>query len=261
MKVSIITVVYNNQEFIRCAIDSVLAQDYEKIEYIVIDGASDDGTKEIIESYGNRISNFTSEKDNGIYDAINKGIRLATGDIVGVLHSDDFYAEKNSISRVVRAFKKEKTDSVFADLVYIDPLNSNQITRYYNSGHFSPAKFSSGWMPAHPTFFTRKDYYQKHGLYNTDYSIASDFELLCRFFHKHKLSYKYLPIVLVVMRKGGLSTRNLKSNWIVNREMVRACRENGISTNYFLIYSKYFFKFWELFFIKNKMDKKPLLIQ
>ncbi|MEA3491676.1 MAG: glycosyltransferase family 2 protein [Campylobacterota bacterium] len=246
MKVSIITVVYNNKDTILDAIDSVLNQNYDDIEYIIIDGNSTDGTIDIIKSYGNKISQFISEPDSGIYDAMNKGIRLATGDVVGILNSDDFYIDDKVIGRVVGEFEEKGVDSLFADLVYVKPDNLKKYVRRYSSKSFKPSKFAYGWMPAHPTFFVKKEFYDKHGLYKTDYQIASDYELLIRFLHKYKLSYSYIDAVLTVMRMGGASTSGLKSNWILNKEILRGCRENGIRTSLVKIYSKYPKKILEL---------------
>ena len=239
MKVSIITVVYNNANFIKDAIESVLTQSYENIEYIVIDGASNDGTVEIIKRYGNKITHFLSEKDHGIYDAMNKGLKLASGDIIGILNSDDFYISNNVINMVVEVFLYNNVDSVFADLVYVNPDNLAKVVRYYDSSYFSPSKFSYGWMPAHPTFFVRRDIYEKYGFFKTDYKIAADYELLVRFLGKHRISYFYLQIPLVKMRIGGVSTTSLKNNFILNQEILRACSENGIYSNWLMVLSKY----------------------
>lgn len=246
MKVSIITVVYNNRFTIADAIESVLSQNHFEIEYIIIDGLSTDGTKEIIQSYGNRITRFVSEKDKGIFDAMNKGVSLATGDVVGILNSDDFYLNNDVISTVVREFEAKNVDSVFADLVFIKKECPQKIVRYYNSSRFKPEKVAFGWIPPHPTFFVKRNIYEKYGLFKTDYKIASDYELIARFLSKYKISYSYIPKVIVKMRMGGLSTKNYKSNWILNKEIVRACAENGIKTNIFKVYSKYFTKCLQL---------------
>ncbi len=246
MKISIITVVYNNKDTIGHAIDSILEQTYKDIEYIIIDGNSTDGTVDIINSYGDKITAFVSEPDKGIYDAMNKGIRLATGDVVGILNSDDFYINDEVIGRVVKEFEERGVDSVFADLVYVKPDNLKRYVRRYSSKKFKPSKFAYGWMPAHPTFFVKKVFYDQHGLYKTDYKIAADYELLIRFLHKYKLSYSYIDAVLTVMRMGGASTSGLKSNWILNKEILRGCHENGIRTSLAKIYSKYPKKILEL---------------
>ncbi len=246
MKISIITVVYNNKETIAHAIDSVLGQKYKDIEYIVIDGNSSDGTVDVVKSYGKKISKFVSEPDRGIYDAMNKGIRLASGDVVGILNSDDFYIDDEVIGRVVREFEEKKVDSVFADLVYVKPDDLGKYVRRYSSKKFKPSKFAYGWMPAHPTFFVKKTFYDQHGLYKTDYKIAADYELLIRFLHRYRLTYSYIDAVLTVMRMGGASTSGFRSNWILNKEILRGCHENGIRTNLAKIYSKYPKKILEL---------------
>lgn len=250
MKISIITVVYNNKNTIQDAINSVLSQDYDDIEYIIVDGASTDGTveviKDVVKRYPERSIKFISEKDDGIYDAMNKGISLATGDIIGILNSDDFYINNDVISTVVNAFMAENVDSVFADLVYVRADDSDKIVRYYSSATFHPKKMAYGWMPAHPTFFAKKKTYEQYGLYKTDYQIASDYELIARLLVKNKVNYSYIPKVLVKMRTGGVSTMNLKSNWILNKEILRACAENGIKTNIIKVLSKYPTKILEL---------------
>lgn len=247
MKVSIITVVRNNKETIRDAIESVLKQTYKDIEYIVIDGASTDGTVEVVRSYQDKISKFVSERDNGLYDAMNKGLALASGDIVGILNSDDFYVDRFVIERVVKEFKSRHVDSVFGDLVYIKPDNLYKTVRYYDSGHFNPKKFAYGWMPAHPTFFVKNEVYKKYGLFRVDLKIAADFDLLVRFLYTHKISYGYIKKVLVKMRTGGVSTSGFKSLVVLNREILQVCRDNGIKTNLLKVYSKYPAKILGLF--------------
>lgn len=246
LKLSIITVVRNNQSYIEDCLKSVIEQKYPNYEYIIIDGGSTDGTLDIIKNYRDHISILVSEPDGGIYDAMNKGIRLATGDIVGMLNSDDFYISNDVLTEVVSEFIQKGVDSIFADLVYVDRNNKNKIVRYYKSANFSPKKFAYGWMPAHPTFFVRRICYEKYGLFKTDYKISADYELLVRLLAKNKVSYSYLPKVIIKMRNGGISTSSLKNNWILNMENIRACRENGIQTNIFKAFSKYFVKIFQL---------------
>ena len=250
MRISIITVVYNSKDTIQDAMDSVLLQEYDDLEYIIVDGASTDGTVEVIneaiEINSKRNIKFISEKDSGIYDAMNKGISLATGDIIGMLNSDDFYINHNIISTVVNEFMTNSVDSVFADLLYVRADDSDKIVRYYSSAGFHPKKMAYGWMPAHPTFFVKREIYEQYGLYKCDYQIAADYELIARFLVKNKVSYSYIPKVLVKMRTGGASTRNLKSNWILNKEILRACAENGIKTNIIKVLSKYPTKIFQL---------------
>ena len=217
------------------------------VEFIIVDGKSKDGTVQVIERHQDEVNFWISEPDKGLYDAINKGLRLATGDIVGVLHSDDFYHREDTLSQVVNAFQEYGVESVFGDVIFVKPDDLTKTVRYYNSGKFSPEKFKLGIMPAHPTFFTYRSNYEKYGYYRTDYKISADFELLVRFLHTHRLSYYHLPVDLITMRTGGLSTKSWKSNLIINQEDLRACRENGIETNYFRLYSRYFGKIRELF--------------
>ena len=247
MKVSLITVSFNSASTITDTIESIHAQDYDDIEYIIVDGASKDNTVEIIKSFGSKIDKWISEPDKGIYDAMNKAIRMATGEVVGILNSDDFYSATNIVSQVASAFHDSSMDAVFGDLVFVDPNNLKKIVRKYSSAKWHPEKFARGFMPAHPTFFVRRKYYEQIGLFKTDYKIAADYELLIRFLYVHKLKYKYLPINMVTMRKGGVSSNGILSNIILNDEIIRGCRENGIPTNVFKVYPKYFTKLFELF--------------
>jgi glycosyltransferase involved in cell wall biosynthesis len=238
MKISIITVVYNGREVIKDAIDSVLSQTYQNIEYIIIDGSSNDGTIEVVQRYGDKITKFVSEPDNGLYDAMNKGILLASGDVIGILNSDDYYVDEFCISKVVNEFKTRKINTLFSDLVYVMPDNLEKIVRYYDSSNFTPSKFAYGWMPAHPTFFVKKEVYEKYGMFRTDLKIAADFDLMVRFLYTHKITYHYMKEVLIKMRVGGVSTSFI-SIWINNIETLRVCRDNGIKTNMLKILSKY----------------------
>jgi len=237
-RISIITVVWNNATTIKDAIDSVLRQTYENIEYIVVDGASTDGTVAIVQNYGSKITRFISEKDKGLYDAMNKGIKLATGDIVGILNSDDFYIDEFVIEKVVNKFKEKKVDSIFADIVFVKPDNLNKVVRYYDSSRCMPDKFQYALYPAHPTFFVRKWVYEKYGVFKTDYKIGADFDIIVRFLYTNKISYSYIEIPIIKMRIGGVST-SFSSIWINSIEQLRVCRENGIKTNIFKILMKY----------------------
>jgi len=237
LKVSVITVTFNSEDYISNAVDSVLGQSYKNIEYIVIDGESTDKTVNILQSYEGRISKFISEKDTGIYDAMNKGISLASGDVVGILNSDDFYIDEFVIEKVVKEFEK-KIDCLYADLVYVRSKNLSKVVRYYDSSHFSPSKFAYGWMPAHPTFFVKKDIYNKQGVFRTDLKIAADFDLMVRFLYTHNLVCSYMKEPIIKMRVGGVST-SFSSIWINNIEALRVCKDNGIKTNIFKILSKY----------------------
>ncbi len=246
MKVSIITVVFNGEKYIRSCIESVLAQDYPEIEYIVIDGNSSDNTCEIVKSFGQKIHRLVSEPDKGIYDAMNKGIRLASGDLIGILNADDFYASGKIISEVVGGFSGSDSDLLFGDLIYVKPDNENRIVRYYRGKSFTKSRLKFGDMPPHPTMFVKRKIYESKGLYKTDYRICADFDMISRLIAVEGLKWKYMPLTMVVMRTGGVSTSGIRSRLAVNREILRACRENGIRTNSLLIWMKYFRKIFQL---------------
>jgi glycosyltransferase involved in cell wall biosynthesis len=246
-KVSVITVSYNSAATIADTVNSVLTQTFPDIEYIVVDGASTDGSKEIVVYYGNKISKFISEPDKGIYDAINKGIRLATGDIIGILNSDDFFYDNQVIEKVVKTFSENNIDSVIGDVQFVDPLKTSKVVRYYSSKHFSLKKFKYGYMPPHPSFYVKRELFEKLGYYKTDYKIAADYELIMRYLLTNKVRYKYIEFPVVSMRSGGISNKSLRSNYTLNKEIARACRENGVRTNFFFIYSKYFTKIFQFF--------------
>jgi len=233
MKVSIITVCYNSEATIRDTIESVLAQDYQNLEYIVIDGQSTDKTVEILQSYGDRITHFISEADRGMYDGLNKGIQLASGDVVGMLNADDFYIDNKVISDVVSCLEKEKADALYADLYYVDNKDTNQIKRYWQSGEYKQGAFLKGWMPPHPTFFIRKRFYEKYGGFRLELKSAADYELMLRMLHKHQLSVAYLKRVIVKMRIGGMSNASLKNRLRANREDRKAWELNDLKPGAF----------------------------
>lgn len=247
MKISIITVVHNGEKYIEDCIKSVLGQTYPNIEYIVVDGNSKDRTLEIIDRYRDRISTIISEPDRGIYDAMNKGISAARGDVIGFLNADDVYTRNDVLESVARNFKQSDIDALYGDVVYVAPENMEKPVRYYSSKGFTPNLFSYGFMPAHPTFYAKRSLYGKYGLFKPDYRIAADFELVMRFMLRGNLKTAYLQMPFVKMRTGGSSTKNFKSNIIINQEIKRACAENGVSTNYLKIYSKYAIKLFQLF--------------
>lgn len=247
MKVSIITVVYNGAATIAEAVASVLAQDYPDLEYIVIDGASKDQTLDILRGYADRIHVLVSEPDKGIYDAMNKGLARATGDIVGILNADDLYAHPGVISQVVAAMTSTGTDTLYADLTYFRDDDPEAVMRYYSGKGFHLKRFEVGDMPPHPTFFVRRACYQAHGLFDTSYRICADFELMVRFLYVQRLRAHYLPAVLVRMRAGGISDGGWRGRHRVNLEIQRAMRQNGLHAPMWKIYSKYFRKIWQLF--------------
>jgi len=205
MKISIITVVYNGKNTIEDCLRSVRNQTYPSIEHIIIDGGSTDGTVEVIKRYEDRIVYWISEPDKGIYDAINKGIRESTGDIIGILHSDDFYTDENVINDVVKAISANKVDSCYGDIIYVDRKDTNKVTRYWRAGEYDREKFRKGWMPPHPTFFCKRSIYEKYGLLNLDFPLAADYELMLRFLYKYQVSATYIPRILVKMRTHGTS--------------------------------------------------------
>jgi glycosyltransferase involved in cell wall biosynthesis len=244
---SIIAVCFNSVATIRDAIDSVLSQDYPGIEYIVIDGGSTDGTVDVIRSYGSRIDSYVSERDRGIYDAMNKGLELARGDVVGMLNSDDIYSDSKVVSSLMAAMTAAQADSVFADVVYVDRSDPSREVRYYDSGRWRPSRFRYGLMPAHPTFFVRRELYSRVGRFSVDYRIAGDFEMLVRILYCARASYVHVPRPVVRMRRGGISTRGIRPLWLLNREIVRACRSNGLWTALPLVLLKIPLKLLEFF--------------
>ena len=248
MKVTIVTVTLNSEISIQHCIQSVNNQTFENIEHIIVDGKSTDNTLLLISSTPSRIKTVVSEKDKGIYDAINKGIQLASGDIVGILNSDDFLATPYVIEKIVNEFVKNNSiQAVYADLIYVDRNNINEKKRYYSSKYFQPWMFRFGFQPAHPTFYAKKSVFLDYGLYRTDLKISGDFELLARMLFKKKISFKYVQEVWVNMRIGGISNSSFSSRIKLNKEIISACRYNKIYTNIIFVYSKYFFK-WISFF-------------
>ncbi|HKP32974.1 MAG TPA: glycosyltransferase family 2 protein [Chitinophagaceae bacterium] len=244
MKISIITVTYNSASTLRDTLESVKNQDYPYIEHILVDGGSTDGTLSLIKSY-DYISDYISERDKGLYDAINKGIKRCTGDVVGILNSDDFFPSPNIVSRIVEEFKKKDVDAVYGDIAFVRPENLQKVVRYYSSGNFRPKKFAYGYMPAHPSFYVKRKCYEEFGLYKLDYKIAADYELLMRFIFTYNITTSYVPDVFVYMRTGGVSNKNFFSRYVLNKEIIKACKENGVNTNMFLISLKYIFKVFE----------------
>lgn len=247
MKVSIVTVCYNSAATIRDTIESVLSQTYPNIEYIVVDGASKDGTMRVVKEYAEKIEKVISEPDEGIYDAMNKGIQAASGDVIGILNSDDYYEDPETIERVVAAFKANPTaDVVFGDIVFVAPEQLEKVVRYYGSGRFRAWKLRFGWMPPHPATFVKRQAYGAVGLYSTHYRISADYEMFVRLLLVRKCKWIRTDSVLVRMRAGGVSTAGLRSSIRLNREIVRACRQNGIYTNLPMVLLKVPFKLLEL---------------
>lgn len=244
MKVSIITVCFNSALTLEDTLKSIESQTYNDIEYIVVDGGSTDGTLDIINKYISIIDYFISEKDHGLYDAINKGISLAKGDIIGMLNSDDVFFDSTSVSTIVKNFDSN-TDAVYADLVYVRRDNLALITRPFKSNLFSKKLVRFGFCVAHPTFYVRSELYKNNALYDLDYKIAGDFELIIRYL-MNGMKTKYIPTYLVKMREGGLSSGSLLTRIKQNIEIVNACRKNGIYTNIFFVALKLPYKIYTL---------------
>jgi len=236
LKISVITVCYNSSQYIRSAIESVLIQSYSDIEYIIIDGGSTDRTLGIINEYREEISHIVSEPDKGIYDAMNKGIALATGDVVGILNSDDFYPHSEVISNVVKVFERNSDiDMILGNVEFVKPDNLNKVVRKYSSFHFSPWKLRFGFMPAHPGAFIKRSAYQSVGDYKADYKSGADFDMFIRMLMVHKLSYVKVNETLVRMRTGGTSTAGIRSYYVTTKEMLRSLKENNIYSTILMV--------------------------
>lgn len=251
MKVSIITVAKNSERTIEDTMKSVLGQTYSDIEYIVVDGCSSDRTLDIVKQYEatfNGRMKWISGQDKGIYDAMNKGISIATGDVVGILNSDDYFTSNDVIERMVAAFEDDQLDAVYGDIHFIHDGEPDKCIRYYSSKLFRRMWLRFGLMPAHPSFYCRREIFEKAGLYKTDYKISSDFEMMVRLFYIHHLRARYLPMDFVTMRTGGASTKNVRSRLQIIKEDVRGCRENGIYSNKLMTSVKYLYKIFEFRF-------------
>lgn len=234
MKISIITATFNSSSTIGDTLESLKNQDYGDIEHIIVDGLSKDNTLEIVKSYPH-VSKIISEKDRGIYDAMNKGVLNATGEVIGILNSDDVYINDRILSKVINAFEASETDAVYGDLKYVQQDNLNKTTRTWRSGPFRKNKFYYGWMPPHPSFFVRKRVYDKIGLFNTELRSSADYEFMLRALLKYDHKVKYIPEVLVKMRTGGMSNATLKNRVRANQEDRRAWELNGLKPYFFTI--------------------------
>lgn len=247
MKISLITVTYNSAGSLRDTIESILRQTYKDVEYIIVDGLSQDGTVDIVREYeqvfGGRMR-WISEKDKGLYDAMNKGINMATGDIVGILNSDDFFTSNTVLQSVAEAFFDD-IDAVYGDIHFVRPSDLSKSVRYYSSRNFRPWALRFGYMPAHPSFYARRELFEKYGVYSLNYRLAADYEMMVRLFRKAKIRYKYLPIDMVTMRTGGMSTRSVRNRLQLTVEDAKACRENGMYSNFLMCSCKYITKFFE----------------
>jgi glycosyltransferase involved in cell wall biosynthesis len=250
MKFSIVTAVRNAKDTLPLTIASVRKQTFRDVEYIVIDGASSDGTIDVIQANATSITKWISEPDSGIYDAMNKGIRLATGDVISFLNADDVYVSDLLLEEIAELMSCQDLDAVYADVVYVRASSPDKIRRRYRSGRFSPALLGWGIMPAHPSLFLRRQIFDKVGEFRADYRISGDFEFIARVFSDPALKFQYVPKVFVRMNLGGISTSGWRSNMLGAREVLRACRENSIATNWLMIMSKYPFKLLEFIRLK-----------
>lgn len=239
MKISIVTAVFNGAREIGATLASVEAQDYADIEHVVVDGASTDGTADRVRRDGRRVAKLLSEPDRGVYDAFNKGLALATGDVIGYLNAGDVYEGPGVIAAIAAQFAAPDVEAVFGDVVITEAGQTGKVLRRYRSGGFTPHRLGWGFMPAHPTLFVRRATYDRVGPYDTSYRIAGDFELCIRLFVGQAVRYACLPQVLVRMPRGGLSNSGWRSKWTITREMHRACRAHGIPTSYAKLFARF----------------------
>ena len=256
MLISIITATYNSAKTVRDTFDSILSQTNQNYEYIVIDGASKDGTIDIIKEYEPRFNGkmrWIFEKDNGIYDAMNKGISMATGDVIGILNSDDFYTSKDVLQTIIDTFNANDIDAVYGDVHYVNSDNLNKCVRYYSSKNFRRWKMRLGFMLAHPSFYCKKSVYDNYGAFDTTLKIASDFECLLRFIFINKIKVKYLPLDFVTMREGGASSSGLKSHKQIIKDHLKAYRKNKVFSNILFESIRYVVKLIDI--IKQKFAR------
>ncbi len=244
MLISIITPTYNSAATIRHTLESVANQSYCQVEHIIIDGGSKDQTLDIIRDFPH-VTRVVSEPDQGIFDGMNKGIRLASGDLVGVLNSDDFFAHADVLQHIHDEFQHHKIDILYADVQFVHPHNLTRVVRNYSAQHFKPWMFAFGFTPPHPTFYTYRKNYLEFGLFHKDYKYAADYELMMRFMRTYKLKSKYIRDTWVIMRTGGASNSTPYVKLGLNREIVRACKSNGVYTNIYILFLKYGVKIFE----------------
>ena len=256
MKISVITATFNSGKTVRDTIESVLRQTYKDIEYIIVDGKSKDDTLEIVRSYesqfGERIR-YVSEPDKGIYDAMNKGIAMATGDIIGILNSDDFYTSDDVLEQVARVMSDAEVDAVYGDVHYVNDDHLDKCVRYYTSRPFHRSWMRFGFMPAHPSFYCRRKIYEKYGVFDTSYKVAADFENLLRLIFVNRIHIKYISTDFVTMRMGGASSSGLKSHKQIMQDHLRALQSNKVYSNILLLGLRYPYKVCEI--IWTKMNK------
>lgn len=260
MKISIITVCFNSVKTIEQTIQSVISQTYQNIEYIVIDGDSSDGTVDIIKKYTQQISKWISEPDNGIYDAMNKGIKMCSGDLVGIINSDDFYINNTVISQIISKIKLEKVDSIYTNLLLVDSTNTDKLIRNCTYRKFKLGLFTKGWHPPHPSFFVKREVYEKYGKFDLSFKLAADYEFMLRVLEKYFITTTYFPIYTLKMRNGGASTSSFSHIKLSQKECLLAFKKNGLHVNKFQYFAgKYFHKLSQytvLTIIKDLISKK-----
>lgn len=249
MKISILTATYNSAKTLRDTMESVLRQNYKGYEYIIIDGASRDATLDIVKEYEPKFEGrlkYISESDKGIYDAMNKGIKMATGDVIGILNSDDFYTSDDALQRIAEAFEHNDIDATYGDIHYVNDDDLTKMVRYYSSAVFKRPFMRYGLMPAHPSFYCKREVYEKYGSFDTSYRIAADFENLLRLIFIHRIKTLYIPKDFVTMRTGGASTAGFASRRKIMRDHLKAMKNNGVYSNFFLLSLRYFYKIYEV---------------
>ena len=246
--ISIITATFNSAKTLKYTIQSVLRQTNKDFEYLIIDGGSTDETIDIVKSYESEFSGrlkWVSEKDQGIYDAMNKGIKMASGDVVGILNSDDYFTSDDILQTVDNAFKSHEIDAIYGDIHFIRDGNPQKCVRYYSSRMFRPFWLRFGFMPAHPSFYCKREVFEKAGLYSLDYKIGADYEMMVRLFKKYRIMSQYINKDFVTMRTGGASNNNVRSRITLINEDVKACKENGVYTNSLFVMLKFMYKIFE----------------
>ncbi len=246
MRISVVTVVFNNERQVEEAIKSVLAQNYPDVEYVIVDGGSTDGTVDVIKKYEEDIAGWVSEPDEGIYDAMNKGLGMISGEVVGFLNSDDMYYNEQVLEKIAAVFKEEKWDACCGDILYVSGSDSQKVNRHWKTGPYQEGAFRKGWVPPHPGFFVRKKILDAHGGFNPAFPISADFELMLRLIERFNIKIKYIPEVVVKMRWGGSSTRNLKSIVKGNLEKYRAFKTNKVKVSPLYFLNNFLFKFKQL---------------
>ena len=248
MKISIITATYNSEKTLRNTLENILGQTYQDYESIIVDGASKDGTMDLVREFEPRFQGrmkWISEPDKGIYDAMNKGIRMASGDVVGLLNSDDFYTSNDVLETIAKTFEGSDIDACYGDIHYVNDNDLEKCVRYYSSAKFTPKRMMYGYIPAHPSFYCRKEVYQKYGLFDTSFKIAADFEQLLRLIYVEKIKTEYIPKDFVTMRTGGASNASISSRIAIMKEHLRGFKKNGIRNHCFRLSLRYFSKLLE----------------